>query len=123
MRAYLFLLGATLLVGSPAALSAQEASSAPPTSTAAPPAVAVPAPEPAQPASTASVATASPAAPGAQPAVNKQKVACDYTTHEGMLISLNHCGSVAEADRRRKDQQQQVRQFQLNSLTYFGPRP
>jgi len=40
-----------------------------------------------------------------------------------MLIPLNHCESQSEADKRRRERQQNLREIQMNSLTFFGPRP
>jgi hypothetical protein len=119
MRACLFLFGATLLVSSPVALSAQQASPAPQTPNAAAAAPAAPVPH----APATSAAPANPAAPGAQPAPNGQKVVCEYTTHDGALVPLNHCETQSEADKHRRERQQNLREIQMNSLTFFGPRP
>jgi hypothetical protein len=119
MRACLFLFAVTLSVASPVALSAQEAPAVPQM----PNAAATAAAAPAQPATATPAAAGNPIAPGARPAPNGQKVACEYTTHEGMLVSLNHCVSQSEAARIRRDQQQTFREYQLNSLTYRGSRP
>jgi hypothetical protein len=115
MRKYLFLIGVSLLGASPVTLSAQEASPAPQTPNAAAAA------GPAQPASVTSATPASPVTPDL--ARNSHRIACEYTTHEGMLVSLNHCVSQSEAARIRRDQQQTFRESQMNSLTYRGPRP
>jgi hypothetical protein len=60
---------------------------------------------------------------GVGPSSDGQKAVCEYTTHEGTLVPLNHCVSQAEAARVRRDQQQAFREYQMNSLTYRGPRP
>jgi hypothetical protein len=118
MRAVLF--GAMLSIAVPAALSAQTASPVPPAANATPAAPQSPGAAPVQPAAAATpVAAANPAAPGA---TNGQKI-CEYTTHDGMLIPLNHCESQSEADKRRRERQQNLREIQMNSLTFFGPRP
>jgi len=117
MRAVLYLLAAALLVAAPGVASAQVTAAPAPASNGAPAMQANPAV--ASPASAA--AAVAPVAGGS--VQNGQKMVCQYTTHDGMLIPLNHCETQSEADKRRRDRQQNLREFQLNALVFPGHRP
>lgn len=66
--------------------------------------------------STPEKVTVNPPAATASPA-SANPVTCEMSSHEGQLISLRQCVSQHEAIRRRFQQQQSFREFQMQSLT------
>jgi TolA-binding protein len=63
---------------------------------------------------------AKPAEASSTTADSGKAVICEVTTHEGELIPLRQCISKREADRRRLQQQESIREFQMQS---FGMGP
>ncbi|MGH6888849.1 MAG: hypothetical protein ACREHF_06600 [Rhizomicrobium sp.] len=64
--------------------------------------------------------TATPAAPAAAPKPTPAKsnsVLCEYIEDQGEVVPLRQCVSRDEATRRRIEQQEAIRQFQMQSLT------
>lgn len=68
----------------------------------------VPPPMPEAPATPVASANPAPAAPAS--------VLCEYKEHQGDMIPLRNCVSRDEATRRRIEQQESIREFQMQSL-------
>lgn len=72
------------------------------------------------PMATPTAPSTAPAAPATPPATKSApaaaSVVCEYKEHQGQVVPLRQCVSQNEATRRRIQQQESIREFQMQGL-------